>query len=757
MFAADEQRHLRVTGQVQGVGFRPFVYRLAQQFKLHGWVQNQMGQVEILVQGEHQALRQFEHALQTQAPPLAQPLVQRLKTSPTLDAELEDFQILPSQTTGKTEIHLPPDYFVCPDCLRELHDPQNRRYRYPFINCTQCGPRYTLITRLPYDRPNTTMADFPLCPDCEQEYRDPSHRRFHAQPIACPVCGPQLQWRVLNASHPADHDPERALQHCVSALKQGAIVVVKGIGGYHLMCDAHNHSAIQHLRQHKPRPHKPLALMFPEQGDDGLHIVREHLHLSPSEATFLTQPMRPILLLKKRANSSLSPYIAPHLQEIGAFLPYSPLHDLLLNDLGTPLVVTSANLSGEPVLTDNAAVEHALAHITPYFLHHNRPIQRPADDPVFRFIAGHARPLRLGRGCAPLELPLKQPIKPLLAVGAQMKNTVALAWNTHAVISPHIGELSSLRSYQVFQQVSQDLQALYQTPAQSLACDAHPGYRATRWAQQSPLPTQKIGHHFAHASALYGEHQGQGDWLVFTWDGVGLGDDGDLWGGDTFWGQPGQWQRVARLCPFRLPGGEKAGRQPWRSALGICWAADLPVPEALQAQGDLALLRRAWEKQLNCPQTTAAGRLFDAAASLCGVLHNASFEGQGPMYLEALCDVQAPLSPIPVPWKALPTMKEAQWQDLMAMLISDHSLIYKATVFHLSLAHAILDLSQQLQVKCGVRSVGLCGGVFQNRVLTEWSVDLLQQAGFTVYLPEKLPSNDAALSFGQVVEAASQF
>ncbi len=395
------QRRWRVSGQVQGVGFRPFVYRLARQFELRGWVQNQCGQVEILAQGSRAALQNFARALQQQAPPLASPLFAPLGDWQAITQRDSAFIIRPSESAGETQIHVPPDYFVCDDCLRELQDPQDRRYRYPFINCTQCGPRYTLITRLPYDRPNTTLADFPLCADCQREYQDPAHRRFHAQPIACPVCGPRLQWGNEDGS-----DAE-ALRQCVNALKNAEIVAVKGVGGYHLLCDAYSDEALQRLRERKQRPHKPLAVMFPmQQGADTLAAVREHLLMSDAEAEFLASPTRPIVLLRKKPVCRLSALIAPDLNEIGAFLPYSPLHFLLLTDIARPLVATSANISGEPVLTDNQEAEQRLTQITRFFLHHNRPIQRPADDAVFRFIAGQPRPLRLGRGCAPLELRL---------------------------------------------------------------------------------------------------------------------------------------------------------------------------------------------------------------------------------------------------------------------------------------------------------------------------------------------------------------
>lgn len=346
-------------------------------------------------------------------------------------------------------------------------------------------------------------------------------------------------------------------------------------------------------------------------------------------------------------------------------------------------------------------------------------------------------------------------MKPLLAVGSQMKNTVALAWDKRLIMSPHIGELDSLRGYQVFQQVIQDLQILYQVQAEQIVCDAHPAYTATRWAKQSGLPVQKVWHHHAHASALYGEHRGQDNWLVFTWDGVGLGADGTLWGGETFFGQPGDWQRVAHLHPFYLPGGDKAGREPWRSAAAMCWQADLPLPEAVQAQGDLALLHQAWQQRLNCPQSTAAGRLFDAAASLISLSQQTSFEGQAPMQLEALCDVQQLPAPLKLPWSLnAQGYWEMQWQVLLAALLENqHSRRHKAGLFHISLAQAIANLALQLSHSYHFSAVGLCGGVFQNRVLTELSQILLEKNGLKVYLPEQLPSNDAAISVGQIIEA----
>ncbi|MDH3947655.1 MAG: carbamoyltransferase HypF, partial [Gammaproteobacteria bacterium] len=466
-----EARRLTITGQVQGVGFRPFVYRIAHQHNINGWVQNRRGEVLVFAEASTEKLDRFLYSLLHEAPPLAKPL---LTENIAADAEgLEAFTIKTSDANSVAAVHVPPDYYTCPDCLAELHDSHDRRYRYPFINCTQCGPRYTLIKQLPYDRPNTSMVDFPLCPACQREYQDPLDRRFHAEPIACPECGPQLQYvesdQIINGT-------ETALTQTLAALNAGMVIAVKGIGGYHLMCDAGNEQAVQQLRDSKPRPDKPLAVMFPAQGEDGLAAIREVANLSEMDTALLSDPARPIVLVDKKPTSILANAVAPQLNQVGVFLPYSPLHHVLLTDFGKPLVATSANISGEPVLTDNTEVTQRLSQVAAAYLHHNRPIMRPADDSVYRVIAGTPRPLRLGRGYAPLEytLPL-QFDKVVLAVGGQMKNTIALAWDNRLVISPHIGDLDSPRSLSVFEQVITDLQQLYEVQAEVVVADAHPG------------------------------------------------------------------------------------------------------------------------------------------------------------------------------------------------------------------------------------------------------------------------------------------
>jgi hydrogenase maturation protein HypF len=738
---------LTIGGRVQGVGYRPFVYRQAVRHGVTGWVRNRSGVVDILAQGDAAALEQFAASLIDQAPPLAQP--QLIGRTDEAKARLADFRILASDGSGAPQIHVPPDFFACYDCLRELRDPADRRHRYPFINCTQCGPRYTLIARLPYDRPNTAMAGFELCPACRSEYDNPADRRFHAEPVACPVCGPQLTF--VQGTQRID-DTRDALHAAVAALRAGAVVAVKGVGGFHLLCDAGDEAVVQRLRARKHRPHKPLAIMFPQRGSDGLESVRRHLRPNAREAALLRDPQRPIVLCARRGDSGLAAAVAPGLNEIGALLPYSPLHHLLLDDCAMPLVATSGNISGEPVLTANDAAQQRLAGIADAFLLHDRPILRPADDPVWRDSAGVLRPLRLGRGSAPLELKLPFTLaEPVLAVGGHMKNSIALAWDDRIVLSPHIGDLDAPRSLEVFAQVIDDMQKLYGVTARRMICDAHDGYASTRWARRSGLPLISVQHHHAHAGAVYGERRGDGHWLVFTWDGVGLGGDGTLWGGETLYGRPGRWQRAGSLRPFHLPGGEKAGREPWRSALALLWECSADAP---QFHPDQALLQQAWSQRMNTPQSSAAGRLFDAAAALTGLCTAASFEGQGPMLLEAVAAATTEITELPLYDDG--ALLRLDWAPLLPMLQNTQlSVAERAGRFHASLAAALVAQARALHARQPFTTVALSGGVFQNRLLTGLAAAGLEAAGFDVQLAAQIPCNDGGLCYGQVIEACA--
>jgi hydrogenase maturation protein HypF len=739
----------RIGGRVQGVGFRPFVYCLAHSFHLAGWVRNNGGEVEIYAEGPAQGLQAFGQALLTRAPPAARA---RLIESQVAEIESQhEFRILASCSVAGTHIHVPTDLFTCNECLAELRDRTARRYRYPFINCTQCGPRYTLIRALPYDRSNTTLDCFTLCQDCADEYADPHDRRFHAEPLACPVCGPVLYW----------HDGGRkirgnaaALAAAIAALRDGQIVAMRGVGGYHLLCDAANENAVVRLRIRKGRPAKPLAVLVPWRGSDGLDYARSLAELSPSQAAALRDTVRPIVLAPQRLNAVIAASIAPGLQELALMLPYSPLHHLLLEDFGAALVATSANLSGEPVLTEPEEVQARLTNVADGYLHHNRPIARPADDAVIRFVAGVARPLRLGRGTAPLELRLLQRVRiPTLAVGAYMKTTVALAWNDRAVVSPHIGELASPRGRAVFAQSARDLQQLYGVRAECIAHDAHPDFPNTRWARESGLPTQRVWHHHAHAAAVAGEYPSEAPLLCFTWDGVGLGPDHTLWGGEGLLGRPGAWTRVASFRPFRLPGGERGAREPWRSALALCWECGQAWPAGASLGGPL--LRAAFDGGINAPSTTAVGRLFDAASAMLGICLQASYEGEAAMRLEALCDsVVAPL-PLPLSCDSMGILR-SDWAPLVrALLDGRRAVAARVALFHASLAQALVDQAVAVRRDSGVTRVGLGGGVFQNRVLTDQVQVLLKAAGFEVLIPERLPVNDAGISYGQLIEAAA--
>lgn len=742
-----EARRWIVTGRVQGVGFRPFVYRLAKGLGLAGWVQNQHGQVEIRAQGPPTVLDAFAAALIAQAPPLARPWIDTSVRVPVLTSTA--FDIRESEAEGDARVHVPPDYFACDACLAELGDPRDRRYRYPFINCTQCGPRYTLIRRLPYDRPNTALAGFGLCPACAREYRDPADRRFHAEPTACPVCGPTLSYVEGARSLPGN---EAALVAAAEALRAGRIVAVKGVGGYHLMCDARNGEAIARLRARKRRPDKPFAVMFPASAD--LRALRAATHLDADAERVLRDPMRPILLVAKKTGA-LPDAIAPGLDEIGVMLPYSPLHHLLLDALGGPLIATSANISGEPVLTEGDEVERRLGEVADVFLHHDRPIERPADDPVFRVIAGCARPLRLGRGVAPLELSLPFRLaRPMLAVGGHMKNSVALAWDDRVVMSPHIGDMGTARSLAVFERVVADLQALYGVRAQQLVCDAHRDYATTRWVRAQDLPVSAVYHHHAHAAGLAGEHPEVRRWLVFTWDGVGYGEDGTLWGGETLYGCPGAWRRVGSMRPFHLTGGDRAAREPWRSACALAWETGAPWP---QAPGDVTLLHAAWQRRMNTAVTSAVGRLFDAAAALTGLVLSASYEGQGPMSLEAVARAHGRAEGVALPLIETARGWETDWAPLVAVMRDEtRDVGERAAVFHASLALAVRDQAHAARARWGIDAVGLTGGVFQNRRLTEEAIALLDADGVDVRVAEHVPMNDGGLCYGQIIETGAR-
>lgn len=752
-------RLLILGGRVQGVGFRPFVHRLATQLHLKGDVRNLSGQVVIRVEGDASALAAFEARLLRDCPPLSRPILESVRADSVRG--VETFLIAASRASASADVHIPPDQSICPDCLAELRDPADRRFRYPFVNCTACGPRYTIIEALPYDRAATSMSSFELCPQCRAEYEEPTDRRFHAEPVACAACGPSLTYRRSAPEAAEVRGNEPALAAAMLTLRTGGIVAVRGIGGYHLVCDAANTSAVERLRSRKRRPHKPLAVMFPLAGSDGLEVVRRSVVLDDTSAAQLLDPTRPIVVVQRRRDCGLSPSLAPGLGDLGVFLPYSPLHHLLLDDLGQPIVATSGNISGEPVITSRDDAERRLGAIADGFLHHDREIVRPADDPVVRLLAGRMRPVRLGRGTAPLELALSTPLDaPVLAIGGQDKVTLALGFGDRVVVSPHIGDLATPRAFDHLVRLADDLPRLYRSAPAAIACDLHPGFTGSQWARRQNLPVIGVQHHAAHASALAAEHSDVGRWLVFAWDGVGYGDDGTLWGGEALLGVPGDWRRVASLRTFRPPGGDLAAHAPWRSAAALMWESgrEYAPPATVLNRG---IVRKAWDARLNAPPTSAVGRLFDAAAALVADVCDTTFEGQGAMLLEELaasCPNRIGLAPVGLTLAAdMHGILRSDWAPLIPALVDgSESSARRALRFHLTMAEALVAQVDAIGNIEHFDAVGLTGGVFQNRQLVETVISRLQGRRLRVELPSLTPINDGGLAFGQIVEAAAR-
>ncbi|MFK5912735.1 MAG: carbamoyltransferase HypF [Woeseiaceae bacterium] len=736
--------HIVISGFVQGVGFRPFVYRLANELQIKGCVSNNTGQVTIVAEGNREVLDLFCETLLIQAPINAKPLIQSINEI-TLH-NYEDFSIKESNKITKSDIHILPDLPVCDQCLEELFDENNRRYLYPFINCTQCGPRNSIITSLPYDRNNTSMQSFKLCSACDAEYQNPGDSRFHAEPIACDACGP-----VLNFVDSSQNITSNvlALEACIEALNKGLIIAVKGIGGYHLMCDATSSEAVTLLRNRKIRPDKPFAiLMARDQIDVYVNATKEEISL-------LQENCRPIVLIKHNRGDDLANNLAVNINRLGVMLPSTPLQYLICHYFKKPLVATSANISGEPIITLNDDAVKKLLPLCDAYLHNNRDIVRPADDPVILHNNISSQVLRTGRGLTPTEITLPFNLeKPVLAVGGHIKNTIALAWDNHMVISAHNGDLSSLRGYQTFQQAIKDLQQLYQVSAEVIICDAHPEYASTQWANDSHLPIVKTYHHYVHASSLALEEPENTSWLIFSWDGIGLGADGTLWGGETFLGTPGNWQRVVSFKTFKLPGGEKTSRESWRVAASLNWQSDIDFElnnETInKTQSDA--LKMIWEKNINSPESSAAGRLFSAAASLLGLVDIESFEGHGPMLLQALAETtQADAILLPVNTEE--DIDRIDWQPLIEML-NDKSLSkeYRARCFHETMAQCITEVSIKYANEYKCLSIGLSGGVFQNQLLVSLISQRFDEHNLKLIMPESIPVNDGGLCAGQIIE-----
>lgn len=726
---------LRLRGRVQGVGFRPVVFRLAHELELRGWVRNDAAGAEVALAGPPEAIARFRAALPGRLPAAAD--IQDVEAAAAPPDIPAGFEIRSSATAGGARVAgILPDLATCPECLREIFDPRNRRHRYPFTNCTHCGPRFSILEALPYDRAHTTMRGFTMCPACAAEYGDPRNRRFHAQPNACPVCGPRLAWRRADGTVLAEG--AEALPAAAAALRTGKIAAVKGLGGFHLLADARDSAAVRRLRARKRRDEKPFAVMFPN-----LKAVAEACELSGAEMQWLKSAAAPIVLLAARAGAGgLAPEVAPELPWIGALLPYTPLHHLLLHDLDFPVVATSGNLTDEPICTDNAEALARLGEIADYFLEHDRPIARPLDDSVLAVAAGEPVVLRRARGLAPYSLPLPGAPDGLMGAGAQMKSTVAVTAGGRAVMSPHIGDLDHEGAARLWRRTSADLLDLHGLRPAAVAADRHPGYAATQGAAELGVPVLPVQHHHAHVAACMVENGLEGPVLGIAWDGTGLGPDGTIWGGEFLVCTRREFRRAAWLRTFPLIGGDAAAREPRRAALGVLREMGSNHPPRGFAPAELSVLDSMLQEGLNVVRTSSAGRLFDAVAALLGVCQIMTHEGQAAMRLEALAGA-APAEPYPFAWRG----DELDWAPMIAALLAaGEPPAAAAARFHATLVEMMVAAAE----RTGLPDVCLTGGCFQNRRLLADAARRLAAAGFRVWRHRDIPPNDGGICLGQL-------
>jgi len=756
---------ITIRGAVQGVGFRPFVYRLAAEMGLPGWINNSSQGVFIEAEGSKPQLDSFLLRIEKEKPPRS--FIQSLESSFRDPVGFSKFEIRHSDGAGVTTALVLPDIAACPDCLSDLFDPSNRRHLYPFTNCTNCGPRFTIIESLPYDRANTTMKTFGMCGACREEYENPLDRRFHAQPNACPVCGPHLElWdgtgHVQSRRHPA-------LLEAAAAIRAGRIVAVKGLGGFHLMVDAGNERAVVRLRGRKHREEKPFALMHPS-----LEAIRADGQVSDLEERLLLSPESPIVLLHRSVaphpsrltpNAGIAPSVAPGNPYLGIMLPYTPLHHLLMAELGSPVVATSGNNSDEPICTDEYEALDRLGGIADLFLVHNRPIVRHVDDSVVRIMMGRELVLRRARGYAPLPVRLKEPLPSMLAVGGHLKNTVALTAGNNVFISQHIGDLETREAFEAFREVIASFRTLYNTQPEQIVCDLHPDYLSTRYAKDQGTPLTAVQHHFAHVASCMAENELEGPVLGVAWDGTGYGPDGTIWGGEFLLTDAASFRRVASLRTFPLPGGAAAVKEPRRTAAGMLYEiigdllfdrADLPLLRSFAAS-ERTVLRTMLGRGIHSPRTSSAGRLFDAVASIVGLRQRVSFEGQAAMELEFAIGDERTEEAYPFQISNLKTRMDERliidWEPMVSGILDDVRrgvpVSRISAQFHNTLAEVIVEVAKRF----GEARVVLTGGCFQNQYLTERTVRRLETEGLHPYWHQRVPPNDGGIALGQVVAA----
>ncbi len=723
------KQRLRITlrGAVQGVGFRPFVYRLATEMNLPGWVLNSSAGLVVEVEGLREELHRFEQRMESERPK-ASVVTERESTWLPVEG-FTNFEIRHSEADSTKSVNVLPDLATCIDCRHELLDPANRRYEYPFTNCTNCGPRYTIVVDIPYDRPNTTMREFVLCPECREEYENPVNRRFHAQPNACPVCGPKLDGTIADAA---------------AALARGEIVALKGIGGFQLLADARKPEAVTRLRQRKHREEKPFALMMAS-----LEVARQYCEISLTEQELLESQAAPIVLMRPKTGTDIAPNVAHCSPYLGVMLPYSPLHHLLMRECPFPLIATSGNRSDEPIAIGNEEATERLKDIADHFLMHNRPIVRACDDSVVRLTRGRAGILRRARGYAPLGIRVSREVAPVLAVGGHLKNTVAIGVGQDVFLSQHIGDLETLEAREAFERAIDDLCRLYGFKPEAVVCDLHPDYASTHWAENSGLPIIRVQHHHAHVAACAAENNVEGPYLGASWDGTGYGLDGSIWGGEFFRVENGHYERIAHLRAFDLPGGDAAVREGWRSAASLLFECGDSRPRLSSERSSLPESAPSLDKihhmlvhKINLVPTTSVGRLFDAITSITGLAQQNRFEGQAAMLLENEIGSLNTEEAYPLP--------DGDWGPLIAEVLLDQrggiDAARIAAKFHNALVNWIVEVAQRVALK----QVVLSGGVFQNRYLTERGAAMLQSKGFVVHTHCKVPPNDGGIALGQV-------
>lgn len=745
---------IHIQGAVQGVGFRPFVWRLAHELQLSGWVKNTSHGVFIEAEGQEQTLRQFLAAIPEQKPQPSR--IYSLKHVFVDAAGYTEFFIDHSDNRDPRSAWMLPDIATCPECLRDIQNPQNRRYRYPFTNCTHCGPRFSIIEALPYDRHNTTMKAFRMCRLCQAEYNDPENRRFHAQPNACPECGPIVElWD--EKGHPLQNR-YAAIEQTARLVSDGHIVAVKGLGGFHLMVDATNDEAVRRLRLKKARDEKPFAVMLPS-----LKAAQQLCEMSEQEMRLLTSPEAPIVLLEKRHSpGSLSSFIAPQNPMLGVMLPYTPLHHILLELLNRPVIATSGNLTDETICTDNIDAISRLGHIADAFLVHNRPIAQHVDDSIVRVLAGRPVVLRRARGYAPLPIMASNDNEPVLAVGGHLKNSIALHNNGFVFISQHIGDLETENSITTLQHTIADFEEIYAIHPTWVMHDAHPDYVSTRYAHAMGRQSVPIQHHKAHVFSCMADNELEPPVLGVAWDGTGYGEDGTIWGGEFFLVNEQHIRRIAHIRTFPLPGGDTAIKQPFRSALGLLFEmdstafqtfTDLPPFQNIKP-AEAATIEKMLQQNINSPRTSSIGRLFDAVASLLDLQHMNHFEGQAAMQLEfAARQAEATQHAYPCCFDFDPddaAVWSLNWQPMLEAILSDLKTdVEKSTIaatFHNTLVQTILKVAHY----SGQNKIALSGGTFQNKYLVDKAHDVLTNAGFAVYTHQQVPPNDGGISLGQI-------